>query len=55
MMNIFEPKIDKNDIQELQINEKVRMGKDIEKMMNMEKERLGHQSQVLKDRMEIQE
>ena len=31
------------------------MGKDIEHAMAIEKEKLSHESQVLKDRMEIQE
>lgn len=33
--------------------EKVALGKEIERVMNLEREKLSHETQVLKDRMEI--
>ena len=49
------PKITKNEVKQMTVKEKVAMGKDIEHAMAIEKEKLSHESQVLKDRMEIQE
>ena len=37
------------------VKEKIAMGKDIDRLMMIEKEKLSHESQVLKDRIDIQE
>ena len=47
------PRFEKSSINVLSVVEKVAMGREIERVMNMEKEKLSHETQVLKDRMEI--
>ncbi len=49
------PKVDKQDVHHLSIVEKITLGKDIIKVMHKEKDKLTYESQVLKDRMNIQE
>lgn len=43
-METIEPKIDKKGVNELSFDQKVKMGKDIERMMAVEKEKLSHES-----------
>jgi len=47
--------IDKDEVHQLNVAEKVSLGKDLVMMMQKEKERTAFESQVLKDRIEIQE
>lgn len=53
IMDTLNPKIDKNDMNQLTMKEKIALGKEIEQMMSIEKDKLSHESQVLKDRMDI--
>lgn len=45
--------MNKEEVNGLNIQEKIAMGKDIVKMMSLEREKLTQESQVLRDRIEI--
>ena len=49
----FVPQFEKTTIHSMTMVEKVALGKEIEQMMKMEKEKLSHETQVLKDRIDI--
>ena len=44
IMETLNPKLEKTEVNQMSVKEKIAMGKDIERMMSIEKEKLSHES-----------
>ena len=51
----MQPKISKREINSLEMKDKVKVGKDIESIMAREKDKLNQDTQILRDRIDIQD